>query len=298
MARASWSPIPDGETLVANRFQAGPGWRTWRPHGTSDWEILITDRGTGRFGHAGGTLSAGPMRVVLIRPGAVHDYGPAPGARFWSVAWVHFQVRDAWLDLLEWPEMAPGLMAIDVSSRQDRTRLLALHDDLTALQHRPDRNRRRLADNLLEQLLIRLDGHHPRTGALRDPRIAVVAERLLHGHGDRNDLARAVGLSASRLSHLFQRQMGLSLPAFRERMRMEQAAELLDTTTESIGAVASRCGYDDPFYFSNRFRRAKGLSPRAWRQRPNRHHYTGYEPPASGWSGHRPAAPREKITGR
>src|SRR5450631_3919885 len=112
MARAVWSPIPAGETLVANRFQASPGWRTWRPHGTADWQILVTERGTGRFVHAHGYLAADPTRVVLLRPGVVHDYGPAPGVPLWSVAWVHFQARDHWLDLLEWAEPAPGVMAI------------------------------------------------------------------------------------------------------------------------------------------------------------------------------------------
>jgi AraC-like DNA-binding protein len=90
----------------------------------------------------------------------------------------------------------------------------------------------------------------------------------------------------------------MSLPAFREHIRMERAALLLDSTEERIADIATSCGYDDPFYFSNRFRGAKGMSPRAWRQRPNRHHYTGLEPPASGWSGLAAPALREKITGR
>ena len=126
MARAVWSPIPAGETLVANRFQASPGWRTWRPHGTADWQILVTERGTGRFVHAHGYLAADPTRVVLLRPGVVHDYGPAPGVPLWSVAWVHFQARDHWLDLLEWAEPAPGVMAIDVGPASDRRCLLGL----------------------------------------------------------------------------------------------------------------------------------------------------------------------------
>jgi AraC family transcriptional regulator of arabinose operon len=297
MARAVWSPIPAGEALVANRFKASPGWRTWRPHGTADWQILVTDRGGGRFAHAQGCLPADPTRVVLLRPGVVHDYGPAPGVPLWSVAWVHFQARDDWLDLLEWPEPAPGVMAIDVAEA-DRLRLLGLLDEITATQARPERNRRRLAANLLEQLLIRLDGANPRTGMGRDQRIAVVVERLTRGDGDRNRLARAVGLSPSRLSHLFQREVGMSLPAFREHIRMERAALLLDGSEERIAAIAASCGYDDPFYFCNRFRRAKGMSPSAWRKRPNRHHYTGQEPPASGWSGHLAPPPREKITAR
>jgi AraC family transcriptional regulator, arabinose operon regulatory protein len=298
MARAVWSPIPAGETLVANRFQASPGWRTWRPSGTADWQILVTEKGIGRFAHAHGDLQVDPTRVVLLRPGVVHDYGPAPGVQLWSVAWVHFRARDHWLDLLEWSEMAPGVMAIDIDQACDRRRLLDLLDEITATQARPERNRRRLAANLFEQLLIRLDEVNPRSGIVRDPRIAVVVERLTRGDGDRNQLAHAVGLSPSRLSHLFQREMGMSLPAFREHIRLERAALLLDSTEERIADIATSCGYGDPFYFCNRFRRAKGMSPSAWRKRPNRHHYTGLEPTASGWSGHAAQEPREKITGR
>ena len=297
MAAPSWSPIPAGEALVANRFHAGAQWRTWRPHGTSDWEILVSDRGAGRFGGPGGDLEAGPERVVLLRPGVVHDYGPAQGVRQWSVAWVHFQPRDEWLELLAWPEMAPGIMVIEVADVQERQRVLALLDEIAAIQRSPHRNRRRLAANLLEQILLRLDAYHPHAGQRRDRHIATVVERILRGEGRRELLARAVGLSPSRLSHLFQREMGMSLPAFREGLRMERAALLLDSTAESIASVATACGYDDPFYFSNRFRRAKGMSPRAWRARPDSR-YTGEEPPSSGWSGTRPPPRREKITGR
>ena len=300
--RAAWSPIPAGEELVAQRFHAAPGWRTWRPHGTADWEILVTVRGSGRFAHPGGVLPAGAARVLLLRPGAPHDHGPAPGVRLWEVAWVHFHARDGWLDLLEWPEPAPGLLAIDLPDDQERLRLLALLDGITALQRQPGRNRRRLAACLLEQLLLRLDECNPRAAGRRDARVAAVVERLLRSarqdgapgarpaEPGRDGLARAVGLSPSRLSHLFQREMGMSLPAFRERLRLERAALLLDRSADAIAAIAAACGYADPFYFSNRFRRAKGMSPSAWRARPDRHDYTGEEPVFSGWSGLRPDA--------
>ena len=46
---------------------------------------------------------------------------------------------------------------------------------------------------------------------------------------------------------------------------MAAARTLLLTTDLSAEAVAARVGYDDPTYFSRRFRTVHGLAPGQWR---------------------------------
>ena len=48
-------------------------------------------------------------------------------------------------------------------------------------------------------------------------------------------------------------------------MKMEHACSLLDSTDLSVGAIASRLGYEDPLYFSRLFSRTVGISPRSYR---------------------------------
>jgi transcriptional regulator GlxA family with amidase domain len=47
--------------------------------------------------------------------------------------------------------------------------------------------------------------------------------------------------------------------------RLNRARQLLGWTSLSIKEIAAEVGYHDPFYFSARFRKHLGKSPRAFR---------------------------------
>jgi len=47
---------------------------------------------------------------------------------------------------------------------------------------------------------------------------------------------------------------------------MRHAGQLLRLTGHGIAEVAAEVGYDDPFYFSNRFRRYSEKSPTQFRR--------------------------------
>jgi len=72
-------------------------------------------------------------------------------------------------------------------------------------------------------------------------------------------------LSSSRFAAAFKRQMGYPALDFFLRLKMQYAAELLDTTTLSVKEIADELGYEDPLYFSRRFRRIHSLSPAQYR---------------------------------
>jgi len=52
-----------------------------------------------------------------------------------------------------------------------------------------------------------------------------------------------------------------------ERVRLDRARRLLDSTALPVLRVAASVGFEDAFYFSRRFKRDTGSSPRAWRGR-------------------------------
>lgn len=49
---------------------------------------------------------------------------------------------------------------------------------------------------------------------------------------------------------------------------MTLAADLLRDTESTIATVARTVGYQDAFPFSVAFKRARGVSPSAWRRQP------------------------------
>lgn len=78
-------------------------------------------------------------------------------------------------------------------------------------------------------------------------------------------LARRSGMSVSRFAHLFKDETGTTPQQYIESRRMELAGNLLCYSNLTVAEVARACGFEDPFYFSSRFKRHFALSPRAYR---------------------------------
>ena len=78
-------------------------------------------------------------------------------------------------------------------------------------------------------------------------------------------LAAAAGVSRQHLLKLF-RERGWSTPTeYLYEKRLEIATDLLSHTGLSVGEIALRCGFANPFHFSRKFRQGYGKSPREWR---------------------------------
>ena len=80
-------------------------------------------------------------------------------------------------------------------------------------------------------------------------------------------MALLAGLSPSRLRHLFRSQTGCSPRNFLEEQRMRRARELLLLSRQTIAEIAYATGFDNPFYFTLRFKKHTGESPRDFRGR-------------------------------
>lgn len=80
------------------------------------------------------------------------------------------------------------------------------------------------------------------------------------------DLAKHLGLSPSRTSHLCVLLLGVPFQDLVTNIRMKKAEILLTKTDEPIKEISSKCGFSDIFYFSKMFRRFYGLPPGAMRK--------------------------------
>ncbi|MBD3242572.1 MAG: helix-turn-helix domain-containing protein [Chitinivibrionales bacterium] len=79
-------------------------------------------------------------------------------------------------------------------------------------------------------------------------------------------LARVANLSISQFSNLFRRAFGASPLQYVNELRMKRAAMLLCDNSLGVKHIAALTGFDDPLYFSKRFRRRWGVSPREYRR--------------------------------
>ena len=80
-----------------------------------------------------------------------------------------------------------------------------------------------------------------------------------------SEIATAVNIANSTLSAKFKKEVGVSVSEYLDYRLILSAMELLTTTEKSISEISDILGYSDQFYFSRRFKKRYGISPKKFR---------------------------------
>ena len=97
-------------------------------------------------------------------------------------------------------------------------------------------------------------------------RVATVLEQQYRDPPSIEQLADEVGLSASRLAHLFREEVGRSIQSYILERRLIMAAMLIVQTHERISQIAYSVGFGDVSNFNHAFKRRFEMSPRQYRK--------------------------------
>ena len=259
------TPAPPPGILVADHFVQPFGYFALRPQGTRDWLITFTRAGEGRYRLADAEFICHAGDVMILQAGAPHDYATAANAEPWDFFWAHFTLRPDWAQWLQLREVAPGLrhQPIREAARHARIeraflRLLADCQGVGAWQGG-------LTANALEEILILTSQQNAQSSArASDPRVEAALAYVNQHFRDEitvEQLADKLALSPSRLAHLFKQETGEPIMQMVLRLRLRQAARLLEFTTLPVGEVAREVGFQSPFYFSRQFSNHFGRSP-------------------------------------
>jgi len=81
-----------------------------------------------------------------------------------------------------------------------------------------------------------------------------------------DDLAQESGLSPSHYSMVFRKKTSRAPMDYLIHLRIQRACQILDASDLRIKEVASRVGYEDPYYFSRIFKKVMGVSPAVYRK--------------------------------
>ena len=256
--------LPAYEGLLAGHFHRGPGYGRRRDGGTDDWLMIMTLCGEGRIGSAHGESLAQAGDLYLIAPGTTHDYGTARRSEQWEILWVHFHPQTGWLDLLRWPEVAPGICRLQVL---DAGEVEGAFREVIRLSVSTGPLRTAFGLNALEKLLLLSEASRPAGSVVLDERIRVAIE-YIHAHLAEptrlSDLSRLCHLSESRFAHLFRELTGLPPKQYVLLQRLQRAQTLLTRTSLGVAEIASEVGMD-PFYLSLRIKKETSFSPKQYR---------------------------------
>jgi AraC family transcriptional regulator, arabinose operon regulatory protein len=256
------SPPPYDGILTGHERRDRLG--SWRPDGVADWLLIHTLAGHAEVDLSSGRFVVGPGQAILYRPRAPQRYAAIDT---WELVWAHVLPPPHWLELLKWPELAPGVMHMPAPGPPLLARIEKHFIDADRLAASGLPQSTRLAQNALEAALLWWDAHNPLRRRL-DPRVVEAIAFLSHNLGRRvpiEELAAAVHLSPSRLAHLFRGEVGVAPAQYGELQRLERSKQLLTLTTMPVYEVARQCGFGNQFHFATRFRKLTGRTPTAFR---------------------------------
>ncbi len=247
---------------MTGHFREGPGYRTVRSTGATSWLMMMTLRGQGFVRGRDFEISLTRHQAALLVPGEYHDYG-VPASGEWEFLWAHFHPPIRWGEWNRWPSHGSSIFLLDEAPEPAIAAFFqAVNDGLSGLARKEE-----LGMNSMERVFL-LTGEDGNAVSL-DPRIQTVVRYIganLPGNLDVNHLSKVVGLSPSRLAHLFRDSMKSSLRDYVERQRMERAQTLLTLTDSKVQSIAEQVGFSDPFHFSERFLRLTGQRPTDFRK--------------------------------
>lgn len=96
-------------------------------------------------------------------------------------------------------------------------------------------------------------------------RLIVHVDRGFHLAPMIEDMAAIIGRSRSHVLKLFRRHLGITAKGYVVGRQLQEARELLLSTTLPISEIGVTVGFSDPYHFSKLFRHHVGLSPREFR---------------------------------
>ena len=230
---------------------------TLRKNGREDWSLLYCE--SGRMFVEQTVLNAG--QAWIYAPGAPQRY-VIYGKEQTVYHYLHFTGSD--VSTLLSSLQIPLSVVLNVKGNFVINRLKDIHPTL--------KNNSVLSALNAECYALQLIGglaNMYNADASESPSLRRVLDHMEHNfdapYSDER-YAAMMCVSVSRFNHLFKELVKVSPYTYYLRLRISNACDLLEGTSLPIKDIAVQCGYKDPVYFSQAFRKEMNTTPSAYRR--------------------------------
>lgn len=248
-------PSPMGSIRFGGNL-SGAGGTGFNRHRTYGIYALVLVLGCGRYrDRRGNDRRVEPGDLIVVFPDSPHQYGPEPGD-FWKEIFISFEglAFEGWrnygLNPIDpvWP-LAPledwrrrfeqVLQAVPSTRSQACIAVGAVHA-------------------MIADALAARQAHSGNPGWLEFARQALSGGE---GAASLEEIARQAGLGYEKFRKAFRQATGESPGRYRKRMRLAQAALMLQRVDLSLETISRSLGFCDAFHFSKDFKAHYGMPP-------------------------------------
>ncbi|NCI48197.1 AraC family transcriptional regulator [Sediminibacterium soli] len=240
---------------------------TYRKKGLPENFLFYCVDGHGWYQIGRQRYEVGPNEYFILPQHTEHAYGSDPD-RPWSIYWIHFG-----------GDSLPQLNQVQAVQKHFKPFYIRNNGDILALFSKIYKTLELgySIDNLLFTnmclsqfltLFVYNSRHYESAGTDKldcvDSAILYMQEHISENLC-LNELSKQYNYSVSRFSNLFKQKTGYAPIDYFVQMKMQKACQHLDFSTRPVKDIAFSMGFDDPYYFSKRFRTVIGMSPKKYR---------------------------------
>ncbi|HLU21241.1 MAG TPA: helix-turn-helix domain-containing protein [Bacillaceae bacterium] len=254
--------------LVSGHYQQKYGYVTSRPEGRNDWLMIFTVEGEGNFQIGSFHHHSHAGDVVIIKPNTAHMYEVREN-QSWEFYWSHFIPAPDWFQFFTFSEPEKGMYTLHITDSSIQKRIIHAFQNIINDHFDSSSYQKDLLLNDLHQIILLLARENWNNVFYNyDPRITEVMDVMKHRFAENlsvQELASYAALSESRFANLFKQQVGDTVISTLIKIRMQRAILLLKHTNKQISEIAHEVGFENPFYFTRKFKQLHGISPSEYR---------------------------------
>jgi AraC-like DNA-binding protein len=240
---------------------------TYRKKGLAENFIFYCVDGQGWYKIGDQQYNVGPNEFFILPQDTEHAYG-SDSEKPWSIYWIHFG-GNALAELNKVHAVQQHFKPTHIASRDETLAIFKRMFKTLQLGYSIDNLL--FANMCLTHFLTLFVYNIRHYDTENKDKLDCVDNAILYmrEHINENislgDLSKHYNYSVSRFSNLFRQKTGYAPIDYFLQMKMQKASQLLDFTNQSVKEIAFTLGFDDPYYFSKRFRTIIGISPKKYR---------------------------------
>ncbi len=244
---------------------------TYRKKGLPENFLFYCVDGHGWYQIAGQRYEVGPNEFFILPQNTEHAYGSSE-AHPWSIYWIHFG-GDSLQEFNDTQAVQKHFKPYHIKNNAELLSLFTKIYKTLELGYSIDNLL--FANMCLSHYLSLFIYNYRHYAVASSDKIDCVDSAILHMQEhineniSLNDLSKQYNYSVSRFSNLFKKKTGYAPIDYFVQMKMQKACQQLDFTDASVKNIAFSMGFDDPYYFSKRFRTIIGMSPKKYRSLNN-----------------------------
>lgn len=240
-----------------------------RSGGSSQNILIYCTEGKGWLEIPAGRFQIKPNEFLIIPADMPHKYG-ADETNPWTIYWIHFKGVQS-------PSFASILSAqfkdfVQYSPfLEERIRIFdSIYNALASGYSLDNLAYSSISFSYFLASFSYIDkfasAHHMVEKDAVDLSIAFMQNNL-HVHLTLEQVASSINLSVSHYSNLFKKKTGYSPLVYFNHLKIQHACQYLQFTNLRINQIATKLGFDDPYYFSRIFTKTMGTSPAEYRNK-------------------------------